>query len=516
MDEGESRESIVMFPFMAHGHLNPFMSLARRLGQRKGYVVTIVNTPLNIQKLKSSLPCKTNIHLAEIPFNGTEYGLPPKAENTDTLSYEFIGRLMEASEKLESPFKNLIINIAKKEGNFPLCIISDMFLAWTVKVANELGIFHSVFIAGAAYSMGIYFSLSLNTNQRGTEEEFALLDFPEAAKLHQSQLGTDLKYTDAIASLFRFRERQFLLCLRSDAILLNSIEELEQIGAKYFRRKTGGKPVWMVGPACSIAKEDESTQQGTLTKRLSSNFNDLSSWLDAHPPGSVLYVSFGSHNTILASQMKELAMGLEASGVAFIWVIRPPLGFNVTEEPKADEWLPDGFEERIKKSNQGILVRQWAPQAEILSHKSTGAFLSHCGWNSVLESLCHGVPIIGWPLAGEQFFNSQLLEKEVGVCLEIARGIKTAVVEQGHIAGTINLVIGKTVKGEQMRRSVREIQQKMEDAILERGDFKGSSVKAMDEFLLRAAIWTKKKHSVDSEQVSNGTEYYFHFTKATS
>ncbi|XWS67699.1 hypothetical protein CRYUN_Cryun04dG0028300 [Craigia yunnanensis] len=128
-------------------------------------------------------------------------------------------------------------------------------------------------------------------------------------------------------------------------------------------------------------------------------------------------------------------MGLEASGVAFIWVIRPPL--------KA-EWLHDGFEKRIKKSNQGILVSQWAPQVEILYHRSTGTFLSHCGWNSVLESLSNGVPIIGWPLAGEQFFNSHLLEKGSRCLLRGCPRIETAVIQQDHVART-NLVIGKTV-----------------------------------------------------------------------
>ncbi|OMO65740.1 UDP-glucuronosyl/UDP-glucosyltransferase [Corchorus capsularis] len=446
MAEEESRKNIVMFPFMAHGHLNPFMSLARLLEQRKGYKITIVNTPLNIQKLKSSLPCKTNIQLAEMPFDGTLYGLPPNSENTDKLSYEFIVRLMEASETLEIPFKNLIQNMAKKE--FPVCIISDMFLGWTVNVAKELGIFHAVFIAGAAYSMGIYFSLSLNPNQAGTEEEeFSLLDFPEAGKLHHSQLGNDLNFC------FPFRERQFLFCFKSDAILLNSIEELEQMDAKYFTRKTGGKPVWMVGPACSMA----------VTKGLSSDFDEISAWLEVNPRDSVL----------------------------------PPLGFTMTEESQVDEWLPDGFQERINKSNQGILVRQWAPQVEILAHKSTGAFLSHCGWNSVLESLYHGVPIIGWPLAGEQFFNSQLLEKEVGVCVEVARGLQTAVVQQDHVAKTINLVMGKTVKGEEMRRNVSDIQRKMEDAILERDDYKGSSVKAMDDFLRRTEIWAHKNQTIE-------------------
>ncbi|KAL7180815.1 hypothetical protein ACSBR1_039803 [Camellia fascicularis] len=104
-------------------------------------------------------------------------------------------------------------------------------------------------------------------------------------------------------------------------------------------------------------------------------------------------------NTISASQMMELAKGLEDSGKSFIWVVRPPIGFDPKGEFKA-EWLPDCFEERMVERKQGMLVRSWAPQLKILCHKSTEAFLSHCGWNSVL-SWSQGVPIIGWPLAAE-------------------------------------------------------------------------------------------------------------------
>lgn len=96
-------------------------------------------------------------------------------------------------------------------------------------------------------------------------------------------------------------------------------------------------------------------------------------------------------NTISPSQMMELAKALESSGKNFIWVVRPPIGFDINSGFKADEWLPKGFEERITESKKGLLVHKWAPQLEILSHKSTGMFLSNCGWNSVLESLSHGV-----------------------------------------------------------------------------------------------------------------------------
>ncbi|KAK9987659.1 hypothetical protein SO802_027898 [Lithocarpus litseifolius] len=401
MANGREERNIVMFPFMAAGHLNPFMALARQLERKESYTVTIVSTPLNIQRLKSSLPSKTNIRLAEIPFQGTNYGLPPDIENTDTVSLELVIRLMEASENLESPFKSLLIDISKHNGCAPMCIISDMFLGWTVKVANELGIYHAVFIAGAGYSMAIYFSLSLNVHQFQTDDqEFLLPDFPEASKIQQSQLGNDLRLTDSNNAFWLFRKRQFSHCFCSDAILLNTMEGLGDIGVQYFKRKMGGKPVWMIGPACSSMKNDAYNQE-ERSEKLSSKTESCCEWLDLHPPASIL---------------------------------------------------------------------------------SIGAFLSHCGWNSILESLSQGVPIIGWPLGGEQCFNSQMLGNEVGVCVEVARGYDSKT-KHDEIARVIKMVLGKTEKGEEMRRKANQMKEKMEDALRGGGGFEGSSIKAINDFL---------------------------------
>ena len=104
MSNGREERNIIMFPFMAHAHLNPFMhGTCNRIGTKGGlhtYTITIVNTPLNIQTLKSSLSSKTNIRFAEIPFHGTTHGLPPHVENTDILSHEFMSRFLKASENL--------------------------------------------------------------------------------------------------------------------------------------------------------------------------------------------------------------------------------------------------------------------------------------------------------------------------------------------------------------------------------------------------------------------------------
>ncbi|XP_010265810.1 PREDICTED: UDP-glycosyltransferase 92A1-like [Nelumbo nucifera] len=469
-------ENIVLFPFMAQGHLIPFLALALQIRQRTGCIVTVVNTPLNIRNLRSLLPPSTSIRLVELPFRSQDHGLPPESENTDLLPPTHVIRLVYASFSLKPSFKRLISDITQQQGHPHVCIIADMLLGWTVEVANDLGILHFAFITGSAYGVAIFFSLWLELPHRRTEsDEFSLPDFPEVSRVHRSQLSAALLNADGTDFLSICNQKNARLTLMSDGFLINTVEEMDKIGLEHLRRKTARK-VWPIGPTFSYFINKPRISQADDAVR-----NCCVKWLDTHPINSVLYVSFGSQNSISHSQMMELAKGLEASGKIFIWVLRSPIGFNVNEEFRSKEWLPDGFEERMRESNQGLLIRRWAPQLEILSHNSTCAFLSHCGWNSVLESLSQGVPIIGWPLAAEQFFNSKLLEEEMEVCVEVARGNSC---EVGHeqIASVIELVMGGTEKGENLRRKACAVKEMIEDAVNDDESYKGCSVKAMDEF----------------------------------
>ncbi|RWR89000.1 UDP-glycosyltransferase 92A1 [Cinnamomum micranthum f. kanehirae] len=462
----------ILFPFMAQGHLLPFLSLARLLEQRTGHTITIVNTPLNILTLQSILPQESNIRLVSLPFNGPEHGLPPNCESTDTLSYPLIVRLIEAAHTLQPTFDRFISTIVRGEdGRKPICIISDFFFGWTVETAHTHGIFHSVFVTGGAYGSAIDFTIWIHLPHAKTDsDDFQLPGFPETLRIHRSQLSGHLKVADGSDSWSRALAPQMSLSLRSDGLLFNTVEELEKTGLEYFRMMTK-RPSWPIGPL--------SSQKRKMASGIS--VDDCVSWLNLHSPSSVLFVSFGSQNTISASQMMELAMGLEESGKAFIWVIRPPLGNDINGEFRA-EWLPEGFEERVVERKQGLLVRKWAPQLEILSHKSTGAFISHCGWNSILESLSKGVPLMGWPIAAEQFINSKMLEEEVGVCVETVRGNRSDI-DKGRVKEVIEMVMGETEKREKMRCKALKIKKMMEDAVREEEGFKGSSVTAMDAFI---------------------------------
>nr|ABR17691.1 unknown [Picea sitchensis] len=481
----EFKHHLVMFPFMAQGHIIPFLELAKLLAKRTGFAITIANTPLNIRNLKpkiDSTGAGLDIRLAELPFSAASHGLPPQAENTDSLPYHLIIRLMEASEHLEPHFERLLRRICQEDGGrLPLCIISDMFFGWTQDVGHRLGIPRIQFCTCGAYGTSVYYSLWIHMPHNQTHaDDFVLPDMPQVT-LQRSQLPPIIKMATGSDPWYLFMNRQISRNVRSWGSICNTFEELEHSSLQHMRKSTG-RPVWAVGPILpfslvSSSPSDTIADSDFLLRGLAEEKSSRAclQWLDSQAPSTVLYVSFGSQNSISLSHMKALALGLESSQQPFIWVVRPPLEAPLNSEFSA-EFLPEGFEERVKEHKLGLIIRKWAPQLLILSHPSTGGFLSHCGWNSVLESLSQGVPIIGWPMTADQFANSKVLEEEVGVCIEMWRG-KEGELEPETVERRVKMVM-KEEKGNRLRQRAAEIREAALKAVSEdkNGEMKGSSV----------------------------------------
>lgn len=327
-----------------------------------------------------------------------------------------------------------------------------------------------------AFGTSIFMSLWTHFPHRQIQEdEFRLPDLPNVY-LHRSQLSDVSRSADGSDFWSVFFRKQISFWKETEVMLLNTVEEVEEKALEQLRKKL--KRVLAIGPVIPSPPP-------------SSSWNPVSciNWLNQHPPNSVLYISFGSQNSIHPSQMMELAKGLEASEKPFIWVIKPPIGFDLKDHEFSPKWLPEGFEDRMTERKRGLLVKTWAPQMEILSHGSTGAFLSHCGWNSTLESMSWGVPIIGWPLSSEQFFNSKLVEEELGAGVEVARGSK-AEIGGVDIARIIGLVMDEeSEKGREVRKRAKEMMEMMKAATGEGESCKGSSMIAMEEFFEAVACW---------------------------
>lgn len=163
----------------------------------------------------------------------------------------------------------------------------------------------------------------------------------------------------------------------------------------------------------------ETTDKAELAER-----HESLRWLDSQPSGSVVFLCFGSKGGFSRAQLKETATGLEKSGVRFLWVVRGPstedktgLAASVDETLPLESILPEGFLERTR--DRGLIVKSWAPQVDVLHHGSVGGFVSHCGWNSILEAVSAGVPIVAWPLYAEQKVNRAFLVDEAKIAIGI-------------------------------------------------------------------------------------------------
>ncbi|CAN0825214.1 Hydroquinone glucosyltransferase [Linum grandiflorum] len=172
----------------------------------------------------------------------------------------------------------------------------------------------------------------------------------------------------------------------------------------------------------------------------------------------------------------ELALGLEASHKRFIWVVRSP-----NDADSSSSYFSEGFVDRTK--GRGLIVPSWAPQMQVLSHAATGGFMSHCGWNSTLESLVNGVPMIAWPLYAEQKMNAVLLEKDFGVALRPRVGSEVIGREEiGNVARSL-------MEGEEGKR-VRYRMKELKDAAGKVLSKDGSSNRALSEVVQK---WKDQK-----------------------
>ncbi|KAF8664461.1 hypothetical protein HU200_054634 [Digitaria exilis] len=164
----------------------------------------------------------------------------------------------------------------------------------------------------------------------------------------------------------------------------------------------------------------------------------------------VVFLCFGSIGAATHSpeQFREIAAGLERSGHRFLWVVRAP--HHAEPDVVIDELLPDGFLERTK--GRGIVVKLWAPQVEVLHHKATGGFVTHCGWNSVLEGVTAGVPMLCWPMYAEQKMNKVFMVEEAGIGVEVV-GWQQGLVTAEEVEAKVRLVL-ESEDGEQLRARV--------------------------------------------------------------
>ncbi|KAG5249423.1 hydroquinone glucosyltransferase [Salix suchowensis] len=406
----EASPQVAIVPTPGMGHLIPLVELAKKLVHQHNFSVTFIvpndGSPMKPQRqILQALPkTMSSVFLPPVNFDD----LPPNVlmETRITLS------LTRSLDALRNSLKTLT------DSTRVVAMVVDLFGPFAIEIAKEFDVLPFVFFPANAMLLSLSFHLpKLDETYSGEYKDMTEpLRLPGCVPVQ----GRDL--VDAVQDREDDAYKWILhICKLYDlaaGIIVNSFIDLEPGGLKALMEENnnGKPPVYPVGPLI---------QTGSTIGDVGES--ECLSWLDKQPKGSVLFVSFGSGGTLSHAQLNELSLGLEMSGQRFLWVVRSPhdkaangtyFGIQSTEDPLA--FLPEGFLDRTK--GVGLVVPSWAPQMQVLSHGSTGGFLTHCGWNSILESIVNGVPLIAWPLYAEQKMNSVLLADGLKVAVKVKVG----------------------------------------------------------------------------------------------
>ncbi|WVZ53712.1 hypothetical protein U9M48_004617 [Paspalum notatum var. saurae] len=432
---------VVLYPTPGMGHLFAMVELGKALGARGLAVTILVIDPPYDTGAPGPFLAGVSAANPSISF----HRLPSAADLPPVASRHYEALIMEAV-RVSTPHLRAYLTAAAPAAPPPCALVLDMFSGAALGVARELRVpAYFFFTSGAAF---LAFFLHLPALHARTAASFrdmgeapvrvpGVPPFPATHAVHAAMDRCDAAYAgflDAAAALSR-----------CDGVIVNTFRALEPRAVSAIaagRCAPPGHPtppVHCVGPL--INSLDAFAEGGA----------ECLPWLDAQPRASVVFLCFGSLGRFSAEQTREVAAGLEASGHRFLWVVRappPPLddyddavkrfGFGTKRpEPDLGALLPDGFQRRTE--GRGLVVKSWAPQRDVLAHASVGGFVTHCGWNSALEAVMAGVPMLGWPLHAEQRMNLVLLEKELRLAVAVEgydrddNGVVTAEEVEGKV-----------------------------------------------------------------------------------
>ncbi|KDP42778.1 hypothetical protein JCGZ_00477 [Jatropha curcas] len=400
---------LVFVPSPGVGHLASTLKAANLLlGRHERISITVfvikLSSDLKIAKYIDSLPTSDRIRFIH---------LRPNDDSNDS-PLTFI-------EKYKPHIKEAVSKLTANSDSSLAGFVLDMFCAPVIDVANEFGVPSYIFYTSSAASLGFWLYVQFIHD----EQHVDLTQFKDSntelvvptsvnsvpGRVFPSSFFEKERLVPLLAHGRRFRE--------SKGIMVNSFMELESHAFNYFGHSESSKtpPVYPVGPILGL--EGDVVSDGSIGDK------EIMKWLDDQAPESVVFLCFGSGGGFPEDQVKEIACALEHTGYRFLWSLRqlPPKGKMGPPSDYEDlaQVLPTGFLDRTDGIGKII---GWAPQTAILGHPAIGGFVSHCGWNSILESLWFGVPIATWPMYAEQQFNAFAMVIELGLAVEIKMDYK--------------------------------------------------------------------------------------------
>jgi len=472
---------VVFLPYPSAGHMNPMIDTAR-LFAKHGVNVTIITTHANASRFQKSIDSEVSlgysIKTQLLQFPSAQVGLPDGVENlNDATSRELLSKVTRGVWMLRDSTEVLFKELQ------PDCIVTDMYYPWTVESAAKLNIPRIHYYSSSHFSnCAFHFLMKYrpNDNLVSDTQKFTIPCLPHTIEMTRLQLCDWEREDGAMKAVF---EPMYESAERSYGSLYNSFHELESDYEKLGQTTIGIKS-WSVGPVSAWANKDDERKanRGDMEKSLGKH-TELQNWLNSKQNESVLYVSFGSLTRLPHAQLVEIKHGLENSGHNFIWVIKKD------DKDEDGEGFLQEFEERMKESNKGYIIWDWAPQLLILDHPATGGFVTHCGWNSVLECVNAGLPMITWPLFSEQFYNEKLLvdvlkigvpvgAKENKFWIDISAD---GIVRKEEIAKAVEILMGSGQESKEMRMRAKKLGDAAKRTIEEGGDSYNNLIQVIDE-----------------------------------
>ncbi|KAL9250598.1 Hydroquinone glucosyltransferase-like protein [Drosera capensis] len=456
---------IIFFPSPGMGHLIPLINFATHLLHHYPRLSLTFVVPSSAAPTPPQLAA-----LAALPSSVTSLFLDPVEDLPSNLAIESIisYTLLASLPGLRDVIRDRIDGVETVTA-----LVVDLFGTDAMDVAAEFGVRSYIFYPTTAMCLALF--KQLPEMDETVECEYREMSEPVRLKGCVPVHGGDLldpvqdRENEAYKWVLHHAKRYEL----AGGILVNTFEELEGGALRGLREDVGWPSVYPVGPLVqSVGTKNEEVvgQRG----------KECLTWLDGQAPGSVLFVSFGSGGTLSWDQINELALGLEMSEQRFLWVARSPNNrttsatfFNAgSQEVNPLGFLPEGFVGRTH--GRGLVVSSWAPQIHVLAHGSTGGFLTHCGWNSTLESVVHGVPLIAWPLYAEQKMNAVMLVDGLKVALRPKAG-EGGLIGREEIARVARALM-EGEEGKDLRARMRDLKYAAAKALSD----DGSSIKALD------------------------------------
>ncbi|XP_048142015.1 zeatin O-glucosyltransferase-like isoform X1 [Rhodamnia argentea] len=447
---------VIMVPLPAQGHLNQLLELAHLVASY-GIPVHYVGSASHNRQAKVRFHVLASSLTSNICFH--DFPTPPFLSPTPNPNSpnKFPSHLQpafDATASLRGPVASLVRSLSLESRR--VIVVHDSMMASVVQDTasvpkTENYVFHSV----SAFAL-YWYTLEATGRTLPQKEHVDITElFLSKGSPSLLDVFTDefLKFMASQHEFLKFIASQNDFKKFSSGSIYNTCRVVEGRYVDLFASATTGDAAtkqWAIGPFNPVKLHE---------KRSRRSAHGCMEWLDKQAPSSVIYVSFGTTTALSDEQIREIAMGLERSGQKFIWVLR--------EADKADIFsgggearkieLPQGFEETVQARDSGVVVRDWAPQLEILGHPATGGFLSHCGWNSCMESISMGVPILAWPMHSDQPRNAVLITRVLKIGLIVKHWMsQDDVVKSSTIEGAVKALMASE-EGEETRKRAAEL-----------------------------------------------------------